>query len=126
MASGGCPPFVNVDYPGYPNCRSVNSRYFEEISRLKPDIVVLSAYWPIRIKPLADTIRSLKKAGALRMVVLGPVPIWKSGLPRLLVESALRDRNRIPESWGPTSYSIGPSRPEGAGENGWRFLCFRN
>jgi peptidoglycan/LPS O-acetylase OafA/YrhL len=121
MTGSGCPPFVNVDKPGLPYCRSLNDGFLNHIRALRPDMVILAAFWWSQgYEPLAQTIRLLQEAKIKRIVVVGPVPRWGGNLPDLLIRSALANGYHVPTSFGPEMRSDMPEAPfrslvEGAG-----------
>jgi peptidoglycan/LPS O-acetylase OafA/YrhL len=66
---------VPVDSPACRDVTADNARQFES---LKPDLVVIAAYWS-RYKHharLAQTVRALRDAGVRRVVIVGAVPTW--------------------------------------------------
>jgi hypothetical protein len=72
------------------------------IRTLKPDIVVLAAYWDRLHKEgddaafpekLLRTVEEVKAAGVQRIVLVGTGPFWTNSVPRLLVTELHRDPN---------------------------------
>ena len=86
---------------------------------LKPDVVLLSANWSwyagdkvIRRDNLAAefsrTIRALKAAGVLKVVLVGPVPQWgEGGLPSARPRPATRQARSDPVSADMVAYLRG-------------------
>ena len=103
-----CPPILDV---AYPLCRQSNAWVIAEIARIKPSTVILFAAWthyqadwggPTAAKTaLFATIDALQKAGVGKIVVIGPAPVWKGGLPRLLYQA-----------WTKSPFHIVPERLE--------------
>ncbi len=69
------------------------------IADIRPDIVLLHAMWSEKtdLEALRRTLVQLRKTGTQRIVILGPVPLWKRSPPFRLVNSyrfehALPDR----------------------------------
>ena len=66
----------------------------EQIARMKPQTVILFAAWthyqvdwqsPTAAKTaLLATIDALQRLGIGRIIVIGPAPVWKGGLPKLM------------------------------------------
>jgi peptidoglycan/LPS O-acetylase OafA/YrhL len=62
-----------------PACRDVTAGNARQFESLKPDIVIIAAYWS-RYRHharLAQTVRALRDAGARRVVIVGAVPTWR-------------------------------------------------
>jgi peptidoglycan/LPS O-acetylase OafA/YrhL len=79
-----CAPLLGVNFPHAPLCKKSNDLVFSRIVSLKPDTVVLSALWPLPNDSLNNTIIALKNAGVHHVLVVGPVPNWRGGLPECL------------------------------------------
>ena len=95
-----CAPIIGLQVRERPACLSVNDAVLDRIRNLKPDIVVLSAYWDYpdpdhdsatRAEKLLHTIALVKAAGVQRVVVLGSVPFWTTPVPGLLVSQLHRN-----------------------------------
>jgi peptidoglycan/LPS O-acetylase OafA/YrhL len=80
LTASSCVPIINADIAGAPNCRAHNDRVLAQVKQVKPDIVLLHGTWEKYLDHAAETVAALKATGA-RVVVLGPVPFWKYGLP---------------------------------------------
>jgi hypothetical protein len=96
-------------------CDDQNEVAFDFIKSSRPGIVLLHAMWDLKKNgsKLQETIRQLKAIGILRIVILGPVPLWKRTLPHELV-NFYRWHHAIPER-----LRTGVSGPEGD-EQTWR------
>jgi peptidoglycan/LPS O-acetylase OafA/YrhL len=81
LTASSCVPIVNADIEVTPNCRANNDRVLALAAKLKPDIVLLHGTWERHFDELATTVAALKRQTGARIVVLGPVPFWKRGLP---------------------------------------------
>jgi peptidoglycan/LPS O-acetylase OafA/YrhL len=80
FTSSSCIPALNADIPSTPNCRAINDKVLSLVREIRPDIVVLHGTWEKHLDNVAETVVALKQTGA-RVVVLGPVPFWRRGLP---------------------------------------------
>jgi peptidoglycan/LPS O-acetylase OafA/YrhL len=98
FTSSSCIPALNADIPGVPNCRANNDQVFELVREIRPDIVVLHGAWEQYLSNVAETVARLKQTGA-RVVVLGPVPVWRRGLPNEVLRHFMLYRRLIPERW---------------------------
>ncbi len=94
----GCPPILGIahDVPAF--CATANARIMTEIAALRPQAVLLHAMWGSTndIDRLRATVAQLRAAGVQRIVLVGPVPVWKRGLPDTLV-NVYRFRHTLPE-----------------------------
>jgi len=97
FTSSSCIPAINVDIPGVPNCRAINDKVLELARQLKPDVVLLHGTWEKYLDHVAETATALKQATGARVVVLGPVPVWKRGLPNEVLRFFLLHHRLIPE-----------------------------
>jgi peptidoglycan/LPS O-acetylase OafA/YrhL len=97
FTSSSCISAINADIPGVPNCRAINDRVLELARQLKPDVVLLHGTWEKYLDHVAETVTALKQATGARVVVLGPVPVWKRGLPNEVLRFFLLYHRLIPE-----------------------------
>lgn len=88
FTSAACPPIVGVNAV-FAQCAGLNSETFDVISETKPDIVLLHAMWSEKtnLPALRETIASLRQLGIARIVIVGPVPVWKRSLPFMLINT---------------------------------------
>ncbi|HEY6940519.1 acyltransferase family protein [Dokdonella sp.] len=92
LTASGCPPILDLDANQRPHCRAINDGVFARIERERPAEVVLSAYWPsYPWERLPATIDRLLAAGVGRVLVVGPGPLWPSGLAGILYARAKAD-----------------------------------
>jgi hypothetical protein len=110
FTSNSCGPWLSVDVPGYPNCRSTNDEILRIVARARPDVVVLHGRGSTRAEDIAglkETILALRALSIPHIIVLGPVPVWKRGLPNevlryFVMHNALipaRSSQRVYQSW---------------------------
>ncbi len=90
----GCQPLFEIKYL---RCIEANAWVLERIRALRPAVVVLFSHWASPALPdgthtldaLDATVTDVLAAGAGRVVVIGPAPLWngrKATLPANLVE----------------------------------------
>jgi len=96
LTSSSCIPALNADIPATPNCRAANDRVLALARRIRPDIVLLHGTWEKYLDHVGETVTALKEIGA-RVVVLGPVPGWKRGLPNEVLRYYMLHHELIPE-----------------------------
>ncbi len=91
-----CPPIIG-DARAW--CNEINTSSFKLIQELKPEIVMMYAYWShgldgkggfgglYDLSKLDTTVAELKKAGVKKVILMGPSPYWKNSLPHNIVET---------------------------------------
>jgi peptidoglycan/LPS O-acetylase OafA/YrhL len=85
-ASACAPIFDDAYNDRLPNCKAVNDYVIGLIKERKPNRVVLSARWSVHDwKKVGSTISELRRAGVTHIDLIGPVPRWKTSLPRQLI-----------------------------------------
>jgi peptidoglycan/LPS O-acetylase OafA/YrhL len=85
FAAPACAPILATA----PRCDEANNIVFGFIKSSHPEIVLLHAMWGLNndLGKLGETIRALKALDIPRIVILGPVPVWKRTLPFSLVNA---------------------------------------
>lgn len=91
----GCRPYLSSTKPA---CRESNAWVMAQVARLRPEHVVLFAYWtgndyagPAQVlRDLDEGIAAMHAAGVGQVVVLGPAPRWRVWLPKLLAQRYAR------------------------------------
>jgi len=81
FAAPGCSPILTN------KCEKTNTLAFEYLQSSSPQTVLLHAMWDRTddLEKLRETIARLKALNVPRIVILGPVPVWKRTLPQTLV-----------------------------------------
>jgi peptidoglycan/LPS O-acetylase OafA/YrhL len=100
FTANSCGPWISVDVPGNPNCRGINDEVLKIISRARPDIVVLHGRGSTRPEDIAGlkaTVLALRALSIPHIIVLGPVPVWKRGLPNEVLRHFVMHHALIPE-----------------------------
>jgi peptidoglycan/LPS O-acetylase OafA/YrhL len=89
-------------------CDEANRAAFGFLTSAQPDIVLLHAMWGANnnLEKLRETIERLRARKIPRIVVLGPVPVWKRTLPHTLINQ-YRFRREMPDR-----IAVGVSGPE--------------
>jgi hypothetical protein len=83
-------------------CRVINDHVFAEAEKLRPDIVVVGAYfglfldapgWAYRdfLENFRAGASALRTRGVSRVIVAGQIPTWTPGLPQLAANEILSD-----------------------------------
>jgi peptidoglycan/LPS O-acetylase OafA/YrhL len=83
FAAPGCAPILATGSP----CDAISDLVFGFIKSSAPRIVLLHAMWDGNndLGKLMETIGKLRAINVPRIVILGPVPVWKRTLPHSLV-----------------------------------------
>ena len=96
LTSSSCIPALNVDIAATPNCRAINDKVLGLARQIRPDIVLLHGTWEQHLDHVGETVTALKQQTGARVVVLGPVPGWKRGLPSEVLRYYLLHHQLIP------------------------------
>jgi peptidoglycan/LPS O-acetylase OafA/YrhL len=107
FAAPGCEPVLAAGSNA--RCDAANDIVFGFIKSSHPKIVLLHAMWDDYndLDKLGETVERLKSLDIPRIVILGPVPVWKRTLPHALV-NAYRLRHTIADR-----IATGVSGPQG-------------
>jgi peptidoglycan/LPS O-acetylase OafA/YrhL len=97
FTSSSCIPALNADIAGTPNCRAINDKILARAREINPDIVLLEGPSDRYLDNVAETVAALKKETNARVVVLGPVPTWRRGLPNEVLRYFMLHHRLIPE-----------------------------
>ena len=99
---GGC-MWTNFEVDQGKLCRDINSKVFQEMRQIKPDLVIIDNYWSklARYGPfeqyLLDYISDLNKIGIANVIIVGQIPTWgENGLPLFLLHNFSEKGIRIP------------------------------
>ncbi|MGY8683334.1 acyltransferase family protein [Bradyrhizobium sp. UFLA05-153] len=79
-------------------CAENNERVRQILSSIRPDVVLLHANGPLDVSTRtgwSNTLAALKLIGP-RIIVLGPVPSWKRGLPEQALSYYITRRQLLP------------------------------
>lgn len=91
-----CPPILGDARPW---CNEINNDSFRLMKELKPEIVMMYAYWShgldgkggfaglYDLSKLDATVAELKKIGVKKVILMGPSPYWRNSLPHNIVEN---------------------------------------
>ncbi len=96
-----CPPILGIE--PRPGCKALNEDAIRVIREIKPEVVVLYAWWHegkihgryTDTSGLEPTVAEIKKAGVKRIVLLGAVPYWREDMPQMLLK-VWKEKNTIP------------------------------
>ncbi|MFM9907400.1 MAG: SGNH hydrolase domain-containing protein, partial [Nitrospiraceae bacterium] len=92
--ASGCPPILDFYISNRKECINSNKFVYKEIERLKPDTIILSAYWSmydgtdgwekLDTDKLVATISKLKSLGIKNIILIGHLPSFTVSQPELL------------------------------------------
>jgi peptidoglycan/LPS O-acetylase OafA/YrhL len=93
FTASACAPLIGAENPSRPFCREINDFVLQKVADIRPDTVIMAAYWPFHDvdERLDRTILALRARGVKRVVVMGYVPRWNQWLPRVLLEQVRGD-----------------------------------
>ena len=97
LTSSSCIPALNADVAVTPNCRAINDKVLALARQIQPDIVLLHGAFAQYLDQVGETVTALKQETRARVVVLGPVPGWKRGLPNEVLRHYLLHHELIPQ-----------------------------
>jgi peptidoglycan/LPS O-acetylase OafA/YrhL len=130
FTASACPPVLAAGSDA--RCDAANEIVLDMIRSSHPEMVLLHAWWDgsKNLEKLRETIGQLKALDIGRIVILGPVPVWKRTLPHALVNfyrlhHAIADRITTGVS-GPEGDERMKAFSKAAGVeyiSAWRALC---
>lgn len=96
--AAACKPLVGKSFVNPKLCQKINDETLTLVEKIKPEFILLHANWSgIDELPALDvTISSLKRAGIKNIVLIGPDPIWKDELTRILFSYHRKEHKRPP------------------------------
>jgi peptidoglycan/LPS O-acetylase OafA/YrhL len=94
-----CKPYLTKIESTSDLCIARNRKISEVVRTLVPDTVILHALWDRNdtaemMKPTIDAVRS---SAVRHIIILGPVPVWRGGLPAAVAAYYRLKRRVIPE-----------------------------
>jgi peptidoglycan/LPS O-acetylase OafA/YrhL len=103
---------------GYENCMRGNAYVLSRVQQLRPETVVLFAYWNSHMANAPDavmgqigvTVSELKKAGVGTVIVVGPAPQWNTPLPNNIVQ--LMKTQHLERAPRRTAFGLNPAVAE--------------
>jgi len=96
----GCPPVLGFALATRPYCKDNNEFVAAEISKYRPEIVILHSFWAyqgLNFDRLPETVANILSRGAARVVVLGPPLLWDGDLPQAVIQYYWNTGSLIPE-----------------------------
>ena len=92
LTASACPPLLDYRSTNRPKCHAINAGVLVKAHELRPDSAVLSARWEEYrdLGYLARTVTKLRRLGVEQIVVVGPSPSWRLGLPQTLYNEVKR------------------------------------
>jgi hypothetical protein len=93
-----CQPLLAQETP-VRRCQERNRRIPHLIGEAAPAVVLLHSFWGLNdtAEDFRPTIDALRSRGAARIVILGPVPVWRGGLPNIVAAHYWRTGTVLPE-----------------------------
>jgi len=97
FTASSCIPALNADIAVTPNCRAINDNVLALARQIQPDVVLLHGAFGQHLDHVGETVTALKQQTGARVIVLGPVPGWKRGLPHEVLRHYLLHHELIPQ-----------------------------
>lgn len=97
LTASVCPPLLQYDPKGEPNCARINEYVLAWIQKKRPRTVIVAANW-LRYPAYAQieaTIRKAHSAGVQTVLVVGPLPVFPRSQPTLIIRQS--HGGQIPE-----------------------------
>jgi peptidoglycan/LPS O-acetylase OafA/YrhL len=106
VSTGFCEPTSNDGSDL--TCTDINNLVASKVSEVKPDVVIMDAFWIAASQPpyflgggdyfahLRDKLNDLERRGAKRIIVVGEIPTWYPSLPEDLAQTFVRNNQAIP------------------------------
>jgi peptidoglycan/LPS O-acetylase OafA/YrhL len=101
FTASGCPPILDFYISKRKECINANNFVYKEIQKLKPDTIILGAYWSLYNGTngwenldegkLVATISKLKSIGIKNIVLVGHLPIFEVNQTDLLRKRYISD-----------------------------------
>ncbi|WP_441252540.1 acyltransferase family protein [Tardiphaga sp. 71_E8_N1_1] len=87
LTASSCPPMLGLEVSERRSCPEINARVLQLVSEVHPTTVLLHALWDTDkdLKGLVDTVAALRALKVPRIIIVGPVPMWKRGLPETIL-----------------------------------------
>ncbi len=108
-----CPPLLVRLSSMTDLCLERNQKIVSLIGASSADVVLLHAYWDASYTTdkLGPTIEALRAQNVRRIVIFGPVPVWRGGLPAVVSTYFRRTGAVIPErTWQYVETSSGDAK----------------
>jgi hypothetical protein len=97
---GLCSPLFDPKPGEEEKCRAETAEFIKMFDRTRPDIVVLAALWGQypHVERIDQYLLALQRIGIRRVVVVGPVPVWRGTLQSVMYQAYKTDpMHRVPE-----------------------------
>ncbi|MGM4886330.1 acyltransferase family protein [Tardiphaga sp. 11_C7_N12_6] len=87
FTASSCPPILGLEVSERRSCPEINAHVLQLVAEAHPTTVLLHALWDTDqdLKGLVDTLAALRALQVPRIVIVGPVPMWKRGLPETIL-----------------------------------------
>ena len=99
--ASACPPLVDFSVDARPQCKNINEFIMQKIKALKPNTVILSAFWylyngfdgytKLDYTKLQETVRFLKDQKIPNITIVGELPIFYNDQPDIGARIFVRD-----------------------------------
>lgn len=90
-------------------CRDINSYVYKKIAEIKPEKIILFAFYSYRATEpdyqeaipydslILESSKKFIKDGVKEVIIVGPMPVWKSELRKILIREYISNRVAVPK-----------------------------
>ena len=105
LATSACKPFIMFDDREY--CKKIRGYFLNQINIIKPDYLIVFVHYSYlsaeeninsrsQIQRYMDEFSEFKRLGAKEIIVVGPMPIYKESLPKIITRDFLLKHKKVP------------------------------
>lgn len=108
----GCAPIIGYSIAAHPGCQAFNDNTLAWIKHNRPDVIVLSALWPMDPRSMEKAYGTIDRLVALgaQVVIVGATPRYAESVPHILARRLLDGDASTVAEWhvgGETDASFG-------------------
>ncbi len=82
----GCHPIAERQISGRPTCDELNAEVIQEIIKMNPEFLVIAGRRMRDYDLFEKTLKTLKESTQSKIILVGSVPEWKDGLPKVALD----------------------------------------
>jgi peptidoglycan/LPS O-acetylase OafA/YrhL len=105
LATSACKPFIMFDDREY--CKKIRGYFLNQINIIKPDYLIVFVHYSYlsaeenintrsQIQRYMNEFSEFKRLGAKEIIVVGPMPIYKESLPKIITRDFLLKHKKVP------------------------------
>lgn len=89
LTASACAPILGMDISARPFCKGANDLFLKMIEAARPDILIITAGWPMSAENMAGLDRTLDKVEGLhlsKVILIGEAPFFKRTIPLIMID----------------------------------------